>query len=279
MNGGPVIERSVFPLFRCKEAERVIKEQVVPYSLPYNSFLGVEQLKRIKIWLWFIALGTLVILFTYKNPIDESWSVWSLPLSGKIIVIDAGHGGVDGGAESNAGQMEKDVTLPISIYLRDFLQEAGAFVIMTRETDIDLAEPETKGLSKRKTEDLLKRAQIVKDSNADFLLSIHLNAFPSSKYYGAQSFYYPGIKQSGDAAKLIQDEIKRVLNNTDRVAKRIDNVYILKSAEIPSVLIEVGFLSNSNEAKQLASSTYQKQMANAVYQGILRFYSGENVSE
>lgn len=234
-------------------------------------------MKQLKIWLWFIALGTLVILFTYKNPIDESWSVWSLPLSGKIIVIDAGHGGVDGGAESEAGQMEKDVTLPISIYLRDFLQEAGAFVIMTRETDTDLANPETKGLSKRKTEDLLKRAQVVKDSNADFLLSIHLNAFPSAKYYGAQTFYFPGIKQSGDAAQLIQDEIKRVLNNTDRVAKRINNVYILKTAEIPSVLVEVGFLSNSTEAQKLASTMYQKQMANAIYQGILRFYSGENV--
>jgi len=228
--------------------------------------------------LWFVAVGTLIVLFTYKNPIDESWSVWSLPLSGKIIVIDAGHGGVDGGAESDTGEKEKDITLPISIYLRDFLQEAGAFVIMTRETDIDLANPETKGLSKRKTEDLLKRAQIVKDSNADFLISIHLNSFPSAKYYGAQTFYHPGIKQSEDAARLIQDEIKRVLNNTDRVAKRIDNVYILKSAEIPSVLVEVGFLSNSLEAKKLASSTYQKQLANAIYQGILRFYSGEKLT-
>jgi N-acetylmuramoyl-L-alanine amidase len=69
-----------------------------------------------------------------------------------------------------------------------------------------------------------------------------------------------------------------VLNNTDRVAKRIDNVYILKSAEIPSVLVDVGFLSNSLEAKKLASSTYQKQLANAIYQGILRFYSGEKLT-
>lgn len=232
-------------------------------------------MKRLKIWLWLVAIGALILIFTYKNPIDESWSTWSLPLSGKIIVLDAGHGGPDGGAVSDQGHLEKEISLPITIYLRDFLQQAGAFVIMTRETDTDLANPNTKGLSNRKTQDLLQRAKLVKESKADFLLSIHLNAFPSSKYYGAQTFYYPGIKQSGDAAQLIQDEIKRVLSNTDRVAKRIDNVYILKSADIPSVMVEVGFLSNSNEAKQLANPTYQKQMANSIYQGILRFYSGE----
>ncbi|AMA74822.1 N-acetylmuramoyl-L-alanine amidase [Aneurinibacillus sp. XH2] len=222
----------------------------------------------------------LITLLTYNMPMDdESWSVWSLPLSGKIIVVDAGHGGLDGGAKSKGGIIEKDITLPISMYLRDFLQEAGALVIMTRETDTDLAAPGTKGLSKRKTEDLLRRVRLIKDNQADLLISIHLNAIPSPRWSGAQTFYSPALKQSGQMAHLIQDEIKRVISNTDRVAKKTDDIFILRTAECPSVLVEVGFLSNEQEAKLMATSRYQKQMANAIYQGILRYYSGETVEE
>ncbi|MED0757525.1 N-acetylmuramoyl-L-alanine amidase CwlD [Aneurinibacillus thermoaerophilus] len=236
--------------------------------------------KKRNVILWLGALMFLITLLTYNMPMDdESWSVWSLPLSGKIIVVDAGHGGPDGGAKSKGGIIEKDITLPISMYLRDFLQEAGALVIMTRETDTDLAAPGTKGLSKRKTEDLLRRVRLIKDNQADLLISIHLNAIPSPRWSGAQTFYSPALKQSGQMAHLIQDEIKRVISNTDRVAKKTDDIFILRTAECPSVLVEVGFLSNEQEAKLMATSRYQKQMANAIYQGILRYYSGETVEE
>nr|WP_248845129.1 N-acetylmuramoyl-L-alanine amidase CwlD [Aneurinibacillus sp. XH2] len=236
--------------------------------------------KKRNVILWLGALMFLITLLTYNMPMDdESWSVWSLPLSGKIIVVDAGHGGLDGGAKSKGGIIEKDITLPISMYLRDFLQEAGALVIMTRETDTDLAAPGTKGLSKRKTEDLLRRVRLIKDNQADLLISIHLNAIPSPRWSGAQTFYSPALKQSGQMAHLIQDEIKRVISNTDRVAKKTDDIFILRTAECPSVLVEVGFLSNEQEAKLMATSRYQKQMANAIYQGILRYYSGETVEE
>lgn len=228
--------------------------------------------------IWLGAFVLLVFLFTYNMPADdESWSSWSLPLSGKVIVLDAGHGGPDGGASSKSGLIEKDVTLPISLYLRDFLQEAGALVIMTREMDTDLAKPETKGLSRRKTEDLLARTRIIKEKEADLLISIHLNAIPSPRWSGAQTFYFPARKQSGQVAHLIQDEIKRVMNNTDRTAKKTDDIFILRTAECPAALVEVGFLSNEQEARLMSSSQYQKQMANAVYQGILRYYSGESV--
>jgi N-acetylmuramoyl-L-alanine amidase len=234
-------------------------------------------LKRKTIF-WLGALMIVLALFTYKIPADnESWSTWSLPLSGKIIAIDAGHGGPDGGAESKEGLIEKNVTLPISMYLRDFLQEAGAVVVMTRETDTDLANPGTKGWSKRKTEDLMRRAKLIKEKEADLLISIHLNAIPSPRWSGAQTFYSPTLKSSGQVAHLIQDEIKRVINNTDRIAKKSDDIFILRTAECPAALVEVGFLSNVQEAKRMASLQYQKQMANAIYQGILRYYSGETV--
>lgn len=232
-----------------------------------------------KALLWITACMLLLALFAYNMPTDRSWSGWSLPLSGKVIVLDAGHGGPDGGASSSNGVVEKDVTLPISMYLRDFLQQAGAIVVMTRDGDYDLAQPDTKGWSRRKAEDLKKRVQLVNEQEADMLVSIHLNAIPSKKWTGAQTFYAPRIKESGQLATLVQDEIKRVLKNTDRSAKKTDDIYILRMLERPAILVEVGFLSNDEEAKMMSKTEYQKQMANAIYQGILRYSSGERVPD
>lgn len=232
--------------------------------------------------IWILSLLLLVALFSYDLPTDESWSAWSLPLSGTIIALDPGHGGPDGGATGKVqGEtaVEKDVALQISLYLRDFLQEAGALVIMTREDDQDLADPGTRGLSKRKTQDLHRRARLVNESSADLLISIHLNAFPSKRWSGAQTFYFPGRKESGEVASLIQNEIKRTLQNTNREPQKRSSVYILKSVDIPAVMVEVGFLSNPEEAALLTSEEYQKKMANAIYQGILRYYSGEKTPE
>ena len=96
------------------------------------------------------------ILLTQSMPAAKTWSYWTLPLSGKTIAIDAGHGGVDGGAVSKQGVIEKDLNLAIALYLRDYLQQAGAIVVMTREGDYDLATGDAKAYSKRKTEDLIE---------------------------------------------------------------------------------------------------------------------------
>ncbi len=228
---------------------------------------------------WVLAFFLLIVIFTYKLPDHSSWSTWTLPLAGTVIAIDAGHGGKDGGAMSQDGeQIEKEITLPISLYLRDFLQESGAFVIMTREEDKDLASPESHKLGKRKSEDIRNRVKFVNENAPDFLVSIHLNAIPSPKWKGAQTFYSPQFKDSQQLAYFIQDEIKRVLSNTDRKAMKTDDIFLIREVKTPAVLVEVGFLSNEEEAQKLGSTEYQKAMANAIYQGILRHYSGEKVT-
>lgn len=227
---------------------------------------------------WVLTFFLLVVIFTYKTPDHSSWTAWSLPLAGTVIAIDPGHGGIDGGAVSRDGQVvEKEISLPISMYLRDFLQESGAYVIMTREVDKDLASADVKQTSKRKTEDLRNRVKFVNSNTPDFLISIHLNSFPSPKWSGAQTFFYPAYKESGELAYLIQDEIKRVLENTDRAPKKTGDVYLIREVSCPSVLVEVGFLSNSKEAKLMHDTAYQKAMANAIYQGILRHFAGEKI--
>ena len=223
------------------------------------------------------ALATLIYLFSteafYEDP--RLQSAWSLPLSGKIIFLDPGHGGMDGGAVSREGLVEKEVALAISIYLRDLLQQAGALVLMTRETDMDLATEEDRRLGRSKVEDLKNRINQINTSDADFLISIHLNSIPSPRWRGAQTIYHPEKEENRLMAELIQEELIQQLQNTTRKARANQDIFILRHANLPSVLVEVGFLSNPIEADLLATADYQKKVAAAIYTGIIRYYSNE----
>jgi len=222
------------------------------------------------------VLALLASIIATEIRTDRTWSDWALPLSGEVIVLDPGHGGDDGGAVSQDGLVEKHVTLKISQHLRDYLQEAGAIVYMTRETDKDLADPDNR--THRKRQDLTRRAQFVQSINPDLLLTIHLNSIGSPRWRGAQTFYYPNNQENEQLAKLIQDSLILGLANTNRVAKETPHdVYLLKSTRIPAALVEVGFLSNPDEARLLADDLYQRKVANAIYEGILRYMSGERL--
>lgn len=229
--------------------------------------------RQVRLWLAAgLAAVFLWVAVTYGIPGNLSRNVWTMPLSGKVIVLDPGHGGYDGGAVSKSGLQEKGVTLKIALLVRDYLQESGALVIMTRDVDKDLAGSATR---RRKAVDLMERARIVKTSDADAFISIHLNSIPSPRWSGAQTFYYPTLEANKKMAESIQLELIHNLENTDRQARHSGEVYILKTSPIPSALVEVGFLSHPGEAKLLGEEAYQKKMATAIYHGILRYYSGE----
>lgn len=229
-------------------------------------------LRARKIIIWCAGLVLLGVLIQY--PIEKSnstWKTWSLPLAGKTIVIDPGHGGPDGGAVSKDDTEEKELTLLIAEKLQVYLQQSGALVYMTRETDKDLASKDTKGLAKRKSEDIRKRLKFIEEKEADFFLTVHLNSLPNPRWYGAQTFYYPGFKENTHLAQSIQSEIIRNLENTDRSALEINGIYLLKHAKVPGALVEVGFLSNAKEQALLKDEQYQQQMAGSIYNGILRY--------
>lgn len=231
-------------------------------------------MKRIKVGAFICGLLILFLILQYDFQDDNSWESWNLPLAGKIIILDPGHGGPDPGA-NKGDNLEKDIALNISLQLRHYLQQQGALVIMTRETDVDLASSGTKGYSRRKVEDLKKRLKIINESEADFFASIHLNAIPSGRWRGAQTFYSSHFEESERGAKLIQDELRKDLENTDRKAKAINGIYILKHSKKPGVLVEVGFLSNHEENKLLKSEEYQQKIAESLYRGILRYFTNE----
>ncbi|NGP46658.1 N-acetylmuramoyl-L-alanine amidase CwlD [Bacillaceae bacterium SIJ1] len=223
---------------------------------------------------WTVGIFSCVLVFSIALFVFNGQgtpTVASLPLSGKVIMLDAGHGGADGGAVNRDGTiLEKDVTLSLTKKLRDYLQEGGALVYLTREKDTDLA-GDIKGLSKRKTADLKKRLSLINRSEADLFLSIHLNAIPSSRWRGAQTFYFPR-DDNERLAESIQSEVRDQLGNTERVALGINTIFLQKHAEMPSALFEAGFLSNTEEARLLASDDYQDKMAAAIYRGILRYF-------
>lgn len=233
---------------------------------------------RLGIILIACAFAVLVALGPLFFKTEDSMG-WSLPLSGKIIILDPGHGGIDGGASSASGLLEKDISLELALTLRDYLQEAGAFVILTREEDRDLAQLDTAKVRSRKVEDLKERVRMINTSNADFYLSIHLNAIGASQWRGAQSFYNRAIENSDFLAKHVQQEMVRNLENTTRKAKPIHNVYLLQHAEIPGTLVEVGFLSNPDEAQELSTEEYQQKVAASIYEGVLRYAGNEELPE
>ncbi|MFS0646238.1 N-acetylmuramoyl-L-alanine amidase CwlD [Siminovitchia sp. 179-K 8D1 HS] len=230
--------------------------------------------KKTKITLLVIGASLLFLILQYQFLPKDSFDTWNLPLTGKIIYLDPGHGGPDGGAE-NGNAVEKDIALEVALKLRDYLQAQGALVLMTREEDKDLADPDIRGLSRRKTADLKKRLKLINESDADLFISIHLNAIPSSRWRGAQTFYSPHLVENKRAAKFIQEELIASLENTDREAKVIQSVYIIKNANKPGALVEIGFLSNPTERELLMQDDYQEKVSIAIYRGIMRYFTNE----
>lgn len=229
-----------------------------------------------KIWKYVWIIGLLLLLAIIMIPFDKVTSIWrsvSLPLAGQTIVIDPGHGGVDGGAvgKDKERTKEKDITLSVSKILKSYLEQSGAIVYLTREDDVDLADPDIKGLSARKSQDIRKRLEFIHEKEADFFLTIHLNALPNSRWSGAQTFFYPKFPENKLLATHIQNEIIRQLENTTRTPLQINHVYMLKHAEVPGALVEIGFLSNEIERELLKRESYQEQMAASIYHGILNY--------
>ncbi len=222
-----------------------------------------------------IVLGISIMLGLnmYRNAVETS----SLPTFRRVIIIDPGHGGVDGGASGGVtGVLEKDINLQISLKLKEILEESGCLVYLTRDGDYGLYTDDGT-IRKKKMEDLKNRRKIYEESNADVIISIHLNSFGQPQYYGAQTFYPPNSEESKVLAKLIQEDLIKVLDNrNDRKIKIKNDVYLLQHTKAPTVFVECGFLSNPKEEKLLQDPEYQYKIAWSIYVGTLRYFQRLN---
>ena len=180
-----------------------------------------------------------------------------------LIILDAGHGGLDSGKIGINDQEEKDINLKIALKIKKLREEQGISVMMTRSAD--------ERLSETQTEDLKARTEIMNRSNAALAVSIHQNSFRDSSVSGAQVFYYPDSDEGRKAADAIQEELNDMQPDNRKEVKANDTYYILKNTEIPVVIVECGFLSNYTEAEKLADDSYQSVVAGTVVRGILQY--------
>ena len=200
------------------------------------------------------------------------------PLGGVKIVLDAGHGGIDGGA-SKGEVVEKDVTLAITQKVARQLKRLGAEVILTRSTDGDVLAEHAPSEQfptnrERKKQDIFLRQKLVETHEPDLFVTIHANAIPNSKWRGAQVFYHKGGHPNGEVlAKAIQLAIREEVKNTDREALSIKEVYLLKKVQVPAALVETGFISNDEERELLKTPAYQDKMAYAIVRGIENYFN------
>ena len=207
-----------------------------------------------------LSLFVIVFLLLYGIPVRAS-----LPLQGKVIVVDAGHGGKDPGTVYK-DIYEKDINLNISLYLQEYLSMYGATVVLTRDSDNDLSYGEN---NHRKKTDFDNRIKIINNDYTDMYISIHLNYLSNSKYYGAQVFY-------NNDNKYLAESIQKYLNNnlmTNREIKEIPtSTYMYKKLEKRGVLIECGFLSNTEERNKLVTEEYQREVAKVIAQAVVDYY-------
>ena len=223
-----------------------------------------------KRFIW-ILLGVLILIgymgVTTKEKVQLAMT---MPIEQLSIVIDAGHGGRDPGKVGIDGQLEKDINLSIAKKLQSYLELSGAKVIMIRVDDNGLY---TESDSNKKRADLKNRIEIVNQADAQIFVSIHQNSFSESKSDGAQVFYYKDSDIGKKLALCIEEEIRGNLDgNNTRKSKPNESYYLLKQSDIPAVIVECGFLSNYEEAKNLELDIYQQKVAWGIYMGIIKHF-------
>ncbi|PYG87996.1 N-acetylmuramoyl-L-alanine amidase [Ruminiclostridium sufflavum DSM 19573] len=229
--------------------------------------------------LFSITVFSIGFAVDYSKPVTgaaEQAPVNPQPVT-KTVILDAGHGGEDPGAVSDySGLKEKDVNLNIVMLVKNLLEKDNYKVILTRDADQLVYGTETNNILQKRREDLTRRKQIMDESGADIVVSIHLNKFAQTKYHGAQVFFPPNSPDSQKLANEIQNSIRLNVDNTnDRVALvKKDQIMILKNLKTTTVIVECGFLSNSEEEKKLAAEDYQNKIAQAVKGGIDTYFKG-----
>ena len=185
------------------------------------------------------------------------------------IVVDAGHGGFDSGKVGIGNILEKEINLAIARKVQENLEAAGIEVVMTRESDQGLYDENEEN---KKQQDMKKRCEMINESGADLAVSIHQNSYTEEYVCGPQVFYYETSQKGKELAQILQETLNEKLDIARPREIKADNTYyILKKTQIPTVIAECGFLSNTEEAEKLTSEEYQEQVAEAVCEGILQY--------
>lgn len=221
----------------------------------------------------FLPIGMFVLQTASNINTNKTVAIMATPVSSKTIIVDAGHGGEDGGAVSCNGVSEAEINLKIALKLQQLLEQSGSNVVLTRSDNNAIYDVDKKTLREKKNSDIRNRVRIGNNSSADIFVSIHLNKIPENQYYGWQTFFKDGNEDGKRLANCIQNNLNETIQKENkRTPLKINNVYIIKHVEIPTVIVECGFLSNPEEERQLQHEEYQTKLAWGIYNGIMEFF-------
>ena len=232
--------------------------------------------KRIAVMLCLVFISLYAFSFKIPNDsnnINQTIQTVSLPVSGRTIIVDAGHGTPDEGASSNNGVTEAEINLQIALKLQNLLEQSGCIVILTRSDENEIYNVESNTIREKKISDMKNRVKIGNESSSDIFVSIHLNKIEQSKYSGWQTFYKPGNDDSKKLATTIQNNLNDAIQKENkRTPVALSTVYLMKNVEIPITIVECGFLSNPDEEKLLQTEEYQEKLAWGIYNGINEYF-------
>jgi len=211
-----------------------------------------------------VFVGVILLVISAILALKQYIPVIAIPVTNRVVIIDAGHGGGDPGAIGLSGTLEKDINLNIALKLQQFIEQSGGITLMTRTEDEMLAQ--------NKREDMKLRKRLREENSGDIFISIHLNSFPQESCRGAQTFYSNNEESKNLAEKIQKNMVKFLEDDNSRIAKKLTDVYLLKEVNIPSVIVECGFLSNSKEEKLLKEEEYQSKVAFSIFAGICEYF-------
>ncbi len=225
----------------------------------------------------FITMMLILSICTYAITINSfnknTKETSSLPVTQKVIILDAGHGKPDEGASNSSGVTEESINLAITKKLQNLLEQSGSTVILTRSDENGIYDLNSNSIRNKKVSDIKNRVKIGNTSSADIFVSIHLNKIEQSQYYGWQTFFKNNNEQSKKLAQSIQIGLNNSIQKENkRESLKITGKYIIEHVEIPTTIVECGFLSNPEESQQLQNDEYQSRLAWGIYTGIMDYF-------
>lgn len=237
--------------------------------------------KVIKLNMKLIICLIIVIALFFKvlngsNPVISVFRVWA-PLAGRSVVIDPGHGGIDGGTYHSDGTLEKDINLQVALKLKNLLEKSGVNVVMTRSSDVALDNLNDKS-SYRHKRDLMARVDIINKSQPDLFISIHVNAEKSSpNTRGPMVFYYRQSQKSRELAVILQRRLNEAYNNSNQLVKERNpnpnsSMYLLCNTKCPGVIAELGFITNPIDRKMLKTEEFQNEISKAIANALKDYF-------
>ena len=225
-------------------------------------------LSSIVLSVFFVAIG--------MGELKETVMTVASPVSNKVIILDAGHGSPDEGAESSNGTTENEINLKIVLKVQKLLESSGSTVILTRSDENAIYDLDKNTLREKKVSDIKNRVKIGNESSGDILVSVHLNKIPQSQYSGWQTFYSKKSEDSKKLAENLQVGLNESIEKENkRTALSISGKYLVDHVEIPMSIVECGFLSNPEEEKLLQTDEYQDKIAWGIYVGIQNYFNAK----